>query len=133
MSQFADQYNLDWPYWTEPDAYGGSIDMDDVARDFSDAIGRRVKTGGYHSGAYSQTDNYRIETDSSLSDPDEPGDAGLEFVSPPLTIPEMLEDIKKVAEWANRVGAYTNSSTGLHMNVSVPGYSMQQSEWRKGA
>ena len=131
MSQFADQYNLDWPYWTEPDAYGGSIDMDDVARDFSDAIGRRVKTGGYHSGAYSQTDNYRIETDSSLSDPDEPGDAGLEFVSPPLTIPEMLEDIKKVAEWANRVGAYTNSSTGLHMNVSVPGYSMQQLDYVK--
>jgi hypothetical protein len=32
----------------------------------------------------------------------------------------MLEDIDKVAKWASRAGAYTNSSTGLHMNVSVP-------------
>jgi len=133
MADFATEYGLEWPYWTQqPDDYSsGSIDMDTVARDFSDAIGRRVKTGGYHSGAYSQTDNYRIETDSSLSDADDYGDAGLEFVSPPLTIPEMLEDIDKVAKWANRVGAYTNSSTGLHMNVSVPGYSMQQLDYVK--
>ena len=133
MADFATEYGLEWPYWTQqPDDYSsGSIDMDTVARDFSDAIGRRVKTGGYHSGAYSQTDNYLIETDSSLSDADDYGDAGLEFVSPPLTIPEMLEDIDKVAKWANRVGAYTNSSTGLHMNVSVPGYSMQQLDYVK--
>jgi len=32
----------------------------------------------------------------------------------------MLADIDKVAKWAGRVGAYTNDSTGLHMNVSVP-------------
>jgi hypothetical protein len=32
----------------------------------------------------------------------------------------MIEDIGKVAKWASQIGAYTNSSTGLHMNVSVP-------------
>jgi hypothetical protein len=32
----------------------------------------------------------------------------------------MLEDIDKVAKWASQAGAYTNSTTGLHMNVSVP-------------
>jgi hypothetical protein len=32
----------------------------------------------------------------------------------------MIEDIAKVAKWASQIGAYTNSSTGLHMNVSVP-------------
>ena len=133
MSDFASEYGLEWPYWTqEPDDYSrGGADINDVARDFGDAIGRKVKVGSYHSGAYSQTDNYRVETDSSLDEPEEPGDAGLEFISPALTIPEMLEDIKKVAEWANRVGAYTNSSTGLHMNVSVPGYSMQQLDYVK--
>jgi len=131
MSQFGDQYNLDWPYWTTPEPSRGGADINAVAQDFQDAIGRKVKAGGYHSGASSQTDNYRVETDSSLSDPEEPGDAGLEFVSPPLTIPEMISDIDKVAKWANRVGAYTNSSTGLHMNVSVPGYSMQQLDYVK--
>jgi hypothetical protein len=131
MADFANEYGLEWPYWTEPESNRGGADMNAVAQDFGDAIGRRVKTGGYHSGAYSQTDNYRIETDSSLSDADDYGDAGLEFVSPPLTIPEMISDIDKVAKWANRVGAYTNSSTGLHMNVSVPGYSMQQLDYVK--
>jgi hypothetical protein len=132
MADFASEYGLEWPYWTEPDDYSrGGADIDDVARDFQDAVGRPVKTGGYHSGAYSQTNNYRVETDSSLSDPDEPGDAGLEFISPPLTIPEMLGDIKKITAWANRVGAYTNDTTGLHMNISVPGYSMQKLDYVK--
>jgi hypothetical protein len=59
-----------------------------------------------------------VEPDSSIEGDD--GESGLEFVSPPLPIPEMIEDIGKVAKWASQIGAYTNSSTGLHMNVSVP-------------
>ena len=131
MADFANEYGLEWPYWTEQESSRSGTDIDDVARDFQDAIGRKVKTGGYHSGAYSQTDNYRVETDSSLSDADDYGDAGLEFISPPLTIPEMLSDIKKITAWANRVGAYTNDTTGLHMNISVPGYSMQKLDYVK--
>lgn len=121
MSQFADQYNLDWPYWTEPEYYGGgnNISVDEVADDFSQAIGRPVNASRSYHGATRQPGRYVVEPDGSLEG-DAPGDSGLEFVSPPLTVDEMMSDIDKVAKWAGRVGAYTNESTGLHMNVSVP-------------
>ena len=36
---------------------------------------------------------------------------------------ELLSDLDKVAKWASQYGAYTNKSTGLHINVSVEGWS----------
>ena len=121
MSDFASEHDLEWPYWTQSDDYytGGGVSVNDVADDFSQAIGRPVNASSSYHGATRQPGRYVVEPDSSLHG--EPGDGGLEFVSPPLTVDEMLSDIDKVAAWAGRVGAYTNSSTGLHMNVSVPG------------
>lgn len=121
MSDFANEHSLEWPYWTEPDDYygGRNVSINDVADDFSQAIGRPVNASASYHGATRRPGHYVVEPDSSLHG--EPGDGGLEFVSPPLTVDEMLSDIDKVAAWAGRVGAYTNDSTGLHMNVSVPG------------
>ena len=121
MSDFASEHDLEWPYWTQSDDYytGGGVSVNDVADDFSQAIGRPVNASSSYHGATRQPGRYVVEPDSSLHG--EPGDGGLEFVSPPLTVDEMLSYIDKVAAWAGRVGAYTNSSTGLHMNVSVPG------------
>jgi hypothetical protein len=119
MSEFANEYNLDWPYWTEPESYGrGGADIDTVADDFSQAIGRPVNAASSYHGGRREAGHYVVEPDGSLQGDD--GETGLEFVSPVLTIPEMLEDIDKVAKWAGRAGAYTNESTGLHINVSVP-------------
>jgi hypothetical protein len=132
MADFGSNYNVDWPYYTYPESNGGgSIDINDVASDFQSAIGRRVKSGGYHSGASSQTDNYRVETDSSLSEPNDPTDGGLEFISPPLPLDEMLSDLEKVVKWAARNDCYTNSTTGLHMNVSVPGFELSKLDYVK--
>jgi hypothetical protein len=55
-------------------------------------------------------------------DPDDSDAQGLEFVSPPLPIEELLSDLNKVKAWADKTGCYTNDSTGLHINVSVPGW-----------
>jgi hypothetical protein len=131
MADFGSNYDVEWPYYNYPESSGGSIDIDDVASDFQSAIGRRVKSGGYHSGAGSQTDNYRVETDSSLSDPNDPTDGGLEFISPPLPLDEMLSDLEKVVKWAARNDCYTNSTTGLHMNVSVPGFELSKLDYVK--
>ena len=74
---------------------------------------------GYHS-TRRRPGRYVIEPDSSL-DPDDSTDFGLEVVSPPLPLPEALEQLRRVIDWANSAGnAYTNSSTGLHMGVSIP-------------
>ena len=131
MSDFGNNYDLEWPYYNYPESGGGNIDINDVASDFQSAIGRRVKSGGYHSGASSQTDNYRVETDSSLSEPNDPTDGGLEFISPPLPLDEMLSDLEKVVKWAARNDCYTNSTTGLHMNVSVPGFELSKLDYVK--
>lgn len=130
-SQFGDRYSLDWPYWTYPEPSGGNIDIDDVARSFKMDIGRPVTTGGYHSGARSQTNNYRIEGDSSLHDPADPADGGLEFISPPLPLDEMLSDLEKVVKWAERNDCYTNDTCGLHMNVSIPNYDSKNLDYVK--
>jgi hypothetical protein len=131
MADFGNRESLDWPYMLYPESRGGSIDINDVASDFQSAIQRPVKTGSYHSGAGSQTNNYRIEPDGSLTDPDNPEDGGLEFISPPLPLDEMLSDLEKVIKWAGRNDCYTNSSTGLHMNVSVPGFELNKLDYVK--
>jgi hypothetical protein len=119
MADFANEYGLEWPYWTQSDYdSGGGASIDAVADDFSQAIDRPVNAASSYHGARREAGHYVVEPDGSLQGDD--GESGLEFVSPVLTVSEMLEDIDKVAKWASRVGAYTNDSTGLHMNVSVP-------------
>jgi hypothetical protein len=118
MSNVAEDYNLDWPYYSEASG-GGSRDWEDIGASLSRATGLPVKVGsGYHSTPR-RPGQYVVEPDSSIqADIDE---AGLEIVSPPLPLPEALEQLRRVIDWANGVGdAYTNSSTGLHMGVSLP-------------
>lgn len=131
MSDFGSQYNLDWPYYTYPDApERGNISIDDVATDFSDAIGRPVNASRSYHGGTREAGKYVVEPDGSL-EPDNEGDGGLEFVSPPLPLDEMLSDLDKVAKWASGAGAYTNDSTGLHMNVSVPNFDQDRLDYVK--
>ena len=131
MSDFGNQYNLDWPYYTYPDApESGNISIDNVATDFSDAIGRPVNASSSYHGGTREAGKYVVEPDSSLQ-PDDADDGGLEFVSPPLPLDEMLSDLDKVAKWASRIGAYTNDSTGLHMNVSVPDFDQDRLDYVK--
>ena len=43
----------------------------------------------------------------------------------------MLSDLRKVREWARDFGAYTNDSTGLHINVSVAGFDKEKLDYVK--
>jgi hypothetical protein len=120
---------VSWPHWNYPDSDDSEMNLENLADAFSDAIGRKVHySTGYHSGPRT-SDAYTIEPDSSLSGSG--GDAGLEFISPPLPIDEALEDVKKIKEWADDKGAYTNRTTGLHMNVSVPGFDQEKLDFVK--
>jgi hypothetical protein len=122
MSDVHNAYSgtIAWPHWTTEESDSGAS-IDAIANDFSEVIGRPVNASERYHGARREPGKYVVEPDGSL-DPDDSDDKGLEFVSPPLTFPEMLEDLEKVRRWAGRIGAYTNKSTGLHMNVSIPGY-----------
>jgi hypothetical protein len=122
MSDVANEQSLDWPYWTEGSYNGGGRDVNEIADSLSEALdGAEVRgSTGYHS-IRRRPGLWIIEPDGSLG-PDDSDDAGLEVVSPPMPLPQALEALRKVIDWANSNDgdAYTNDSTGLHMGISVP-------------
>jgi hypothetical protein len=119
MSDVSNSYEVDWPYYRGGDGNGGSRDWDDIGNSLERATGLDVRvSSGYHGTRRGEW--YVLEPDSSL-DPDDSTDYGLEVVSPPMPLPEAIEQLMKVIDWANGSGdAYTNSSTGIHMGVSLP-------------
>ena len=129
MSDIENRYQITWPHWTTFDDGGDGRTAAEVADSFDNYLGRGVKVGGYH-GVDRNTSAYIVEPDGSL-DPDDSDDTGLEFVSPPLSIPEMISDLKKVASWAEAEGCYTNRSTGLHMNISVSNFNRDNIDYIK--
>jgi hypothetical protein len=114
-----------WPIWTEAPERG-SIDADDIVKDFGQTLGVKVLySERYHGAKSSSTSVWRVEPDSSI-ETDDDDDGGLEFITPHRGLPldEMITKMEEVRAWALANYCYTNSSTGLHINVSVPGTSM---------
>jgi gamma-glutamylcyclotransferase (GGCT)/AIG2-like uncharacterized protein YtfP len=72
----------------------------------------------YHEYPKDDTTWY-IEPDGSL-EPDEPEDATAEIVTPPLRAEAAMAVLKRFYTMSQQLGLYTNDSTGLHINVSVP-------------
>jgi hypothetical protein len=132
MADVENQYSIVWPHYHNPDTSGGGVTIQDAAESFAQAIGREVKASdNYHSRSVTRPSDtelhYVVEPDGSL-EADDDQDGGLEFVSPALPINELLDDLKKVKAWADKTGCYTNDSTGLHINVSVPNWKGDMSQ-----
>ena len=72
----------------------------------------------YHQSRKNLTDWY-IEPDGSL-DPNNDEDATAEIVSPPLPAAQAVDALKRFYAMAGQSNLYTNNSTGLHINVSIP-------------
>lgn len=131
MSDIQSNFDISWPYYYDVnDGQDGDLDIDQVADDFSNSIGKPVNASRSYHGARREPGHYVVEPDGSLEG-DNPGDGGLEFVSPPMPIDELLSDLNKVKAWADREGCYTNDSTGLHINISVPDYSIDKLDYVK--
>jgi hypothetical protein len=121
MSDIENRYEITWPHWTEyEDDEANGQNIDEVANNFQKAIGRPVNASNRYHSARRESGHYVVEPDGSL-EPDNSSEQGLEFVSPPLPLNDLLSDLEKVKKWADDNGCYTNESTGLHINVSVPG------------
>ena len=129
MQDIESNYDVMWPHWYYPNQ-GGEMSIDDVADEFSRMIGKPINASQRYHGARREAGHYVVEPDGSL-EPDDSDDAGLEFVSPPMPIDEMLNDFNKVVAWAKKRGCYTNDSTGLHINVSVPDFSRDKLDYVK--
>ena len=122
MSELSNEWELGWPHWTVNTEYEGfdEYEMARASKDLEELVGMDVTvSSGYHN-ATRRDDSYIIEPDGSL-EPDEPSEhASAEIVSPPMPLDQMIDHVKKVIEWAKDYGGYTNSSTGLHVGVSLP-------------
>lgn len=121
MSDVASEYDLEWPYMTGGNSGTGSRSWDEIGDSLNGVVDMPVKvSSGYHNAARREG-QWIVEPDSSLQ-PDDSDDMGLEIVSPPMPLLVALNKLQEVTDWANsnEGNAYTNSSTGLHMGVSVP-------------
>ena len=129
MSDVERQYEISWPHWTSA---GGDAGIESVADEFASAIGRKTNWSSSYHGGKREPNAYVVEPDGSLVPGDE-DDAGLEFVSPPLPIDDMLSDLNKVKAWADERGCYTSKAakTGLHINVSVPNFDAKKLDYVK--
>jgi len=121
MSDVSNEYDLDWPYMTGGGGNGGSREWDEIGDSLQSAIDMPVKVSSNYHSTPRKEGRWIVEPDSSLQ-PDDSEDFGLEIVSPPLPLEQALEKLQQVTDWANSPegNCYTNSSTGLHMGVSVP-------------
>jgi Putative amidoligase enzyme len=131
MTDVANNYDITWPYYTSSHSGNGRT-PEEIADDFSSAIGRPVNAATSYHGARREEGHYVVEPDGSLEGKDS-DDTGLEFVSPPLPIGELLSDLQKVKKWADSEGCYTGAdyNTGLHINVSVQGYTLAKLDYVK--
>ena len=137
MQVFADRYDLDWPYYTTSDEHAsvqignGNRDFDEITNSFSKAVGIKTMYNVEYGQGQRGNNNYVMEPDGSLRTHDH-RDVGLEFVSPPMSIDEMIDQIHKVKVWALDDGnAYTNKTCGLHMNVSFPKFDLVDLDYVK--
>jgi hypothetical protein len=143
--------NVVWPYYTSSSDSAG--DIENVALDFMNAMGmdsvayssnyhgygggykKWVGNGWVSVGSNKPDDCFTIEPDGSLDTPDNEGDTGLEFVSPPIPLEDIGTVMKKVQAWAADNGVYTgkNNKTSMHTNISIPGYDLDKLDYLKAA
>lgn len=128
MQDVEQGYSISWPYFSNG---SGNQDIGSIAQEFEGDLGFDVDwNSGYHAGPR-KTGHWTIEPDGSIDVDNSSEEMGLEFISPPMPINDLIRDLKQVVAWARRKGCYTNESTGLHMNVSIPGYSLDRLDYVK--
>jgi hypothetical protein len=122
MTDVSSQHDINWPYWTDPESSEGGFSEDNarqLARSMEAALDVKTKVaGGYHSVSR-KPGLWIFEPDSSL-EPDDTDDMPVEIISPPLPLSECLSILPNFWQWAKSHDAYSNSSTGFHIGVSLP-------------
>ena len=117
MGDLMNVYDLYFPYVQS--SGGGSKEIGEWAQEITDITGKDTVISYQYHGEEKQAGKYTIEPDSSLRADDDEFDAGIELVSPVMPLDEAVEQLERLILWAED-NAYTNDSTGLHMNISVP-------------
>lgn len=125
-----------WREWQSKGLYWPGI-MPSGAGNFSEEMAEMVASGLTELGIDAEVSEYskaseiwKIMPDESIA-PDEDTDSGMEVISPPLPYEEGLDQISTVIGYLTSIGAYTNQSTGLHINVSLAGIKHERLDYAK--
>lgn len=90
---------------------GNDNTRDSIAGSLSGHLGKHVRT--FDSSRY---DHWKVVPDGSIQ-----GGHDAEIVSPPMPWHEGKDTLQSIINFAELHGLETNHSTGLHINISVPG------------
>ena len=118
------QYDLEMPTGITQETYG------EVARSVERLLGKEADWSDTYHGTDRDEGRYIVEPDSSITPDSESYDLPVEIVGPPQSVTEALADYRKLRSWALVNKHYTNRSTGLHINVSLPNYNADV-DWTK--
>lgn len=124
-------YDINWPY-----VKSNEFDMDKIehiASNFEKHMLSNVDVLDEYHGDDDDIrgSNWIIEPDGSLNNSSKNNDGGWEFVSPAMPLNDMIKTLNKIAEFADDNNCYTNTSCGLHINVSIDGLDMNNVDYIK--
>jgi len=123
MSDIASEFQLMWPVmtYTGQSSEGGfnQENAEQLADSLESALGVKTKVSNNYHSATRDDETWIFEPDMSL-DADDSDNMPVEIVSPPMPLEECLRQMENFFTWAESNGAYSNSSTGFHMGVSLP-------------
>ncbi len=124
MMGWTDRYSVEWPNWTH---HNDQVNNDSIAQSFAEYVNMDVGDNT----SIGSSESYNMTDDSSINPYDTSTEAGIEFVSPPLSLDEMINHLHAVKRWAEDGNAYTNESCGLHINVSTSNFSQAKLDYIK--
>jgi hypothetical protein len=109
----------DFLYIHEPNGYTNQLRHYNLLADALKEYGYNVEVStGYHIVTKTK-DSWYIEDDPSIDA--KKHDISVEIVSPPLPINEAMTALDRVYSILEKYHCYTNSTTGLHVNISIAG------------
>lgn len=134
LSEVVDHYEISWPHWTVPDTDNEEFN-EDVGEEVANTLQRYVKmpVKNFVGRGYSNQDydaEWGIHSDASI-DVDDNTSIKLEIVSPVMPIEDMIGEYNQVLRFAKNNNCYTNSSTGLHINLSLANVDMSKIDYFK--
>lgn len=119
---------VSWPYYAQgEDSF--EREVSNLASVLEDVVNTTIHWATKYHGARRVPGDYSLEPDPSVTSDEH--NLGMELISPTQTVEDTFVDMDNIINWARRYGVTTDSSTGLHMNVSLNDRSMEDLDYVK--
>jgi hypothetical protein len=111
MENFCSRYYLLWPYIKK---YEGTLTLDELEENFKNYTGYNITSSKDTHKIEREPNLWIFEPDGSLID-NNLKSAGIELVSPPMTISQAIDALHVFWDWIKVNNIITNSTCGFHI------------------